>query len=131
MERRIADTRTWLSLASVLILIAGLGGALAIYRSAAVGQKPVLGYEEGDGTVYPVMPEDSKQYQRSMELYGGKANLLADQARRWFLGLWQGKTLALTIACITMLISFGVFFAANFLPPPPDPGGAQKRQGPP
>jgi hypothetical protein len=127
MKGRIADTRTWLNLASVLILVAGLGSALVIYQRAAPEAKAVLGYEEAGGSVYPVMPEDSKQYERSMELYGGKANLLADQLRRWFLGLWQGKSLALTVACITLLISLGIFFAANFLPPPPEPDG---RHGP-
>lgn len=127
MKGRI-DTRTWLNLASVLILVAGLGSALVIYQRAGSQARAVLGYEASDGTVYPVLPDDSKQYERSMELYGGKANLLADRLRRWFIGLWQGKTLALMVAAIAMVISFGFFFTANFLPPlPPDP---ESREGP-
>jgi len=63
------------------------------------------------------MPEDSKQYLRSMELYGGKANVLADELRRWFVGLWHGKSLARIIAVLTILISLGLFYAAKHLPP--------------
>ena len=62
-------------------------------------------------------PEDSKQYLRSMELYGGKANVLADEFRRWFVGLWQGKSLAFIIACTTIITSFGFFYTANRLKP--------------
>ena len=74
-----------------------------------------MGYVNEGGTLYPVMPEDSKQYQRGLELYGGKANLLVDQFRRWFGGLWQGKSLAIIIACTTIITSFGFFYAANYL----------------
>jgi hypothetical protein len=50
-----------------------------------------------------------------LELYGGKANVLANDFMRWFVGLWHGKSLAFTIACITILISFGFVFVANRL----------------
>ena len=59
------------------------------------------------------MPEDSKKYLRDLELYGGKANVLMDQFRRWFMGLWHGKSLAYTIAGITIFISLGTFYVAN------------------
>jgi hypothetical protein len=32
-----------------------------------------------------------------------------DELRRGFIGLWHGKSLAFTVACITVLVSFGVF----------------------
>lgn len=79
-----------------------------------------VGYEEGDGSVYPVMPEDSKSYQRSLELYGGKANVLADQLRRWLIGLWHGRSLAFTTAFITIVVSLVIFLAANYSLPPLD-----------
>jgi len=112
------NPRTSLYLLSGIILLAGLGSAALIYRAAANANTPgsVLGYVEGDGSVYPVMPEDSKKYLRDMELYGGKANVLADELRRWFAGLWQGKSLAYTIACISALLALGVFSAALRLP---------------
>ena len=78
MKRGIASLRACLNFLSVIILIAGLGSAVLIYRTAENNSKGVLGYEEDNGTIYPVMPEDSKSYERNMELYGGKANVLAD-----------------------------------------------------
>ncbi len=113
MKWSIADPRVYLQIISIAVLIAGLGSALVIYARAPIGSPGVLGYEEGDGTVYPVNPDDSKVYERSMELYGGKANLLADQLRRWFAGLWHGTALALIVACASVLASFCFFFAAT------------------
>jgi len=110
------NPRTFLYLLSCIILVVGLGSAAAIYRAAANTPNSVLGYAEADGSVYPVMPEDSRAYLRNMELYGGKANVLADQLRRWFTGLWQGTSLAYTIASISALLSLGLFFAALRLP---------------
>ena len=52
-----------------------------------------------------------------MELYGGKANVLADDLRRWFLGLWHGKSLALIIAVSATIMSLGLFYVANYLIP--------------
>lgn len=106
-----------LDLISVIILLVGLGSAAVIYQRAANGSDSVLGYEEGRGSAYPIMPEDSRMYLRELELYGGKANVLAYQFRRWFVGLWHGKSLAFIVACITIAISYGFFYAASHLPP--------------
>lgn len=111
MKRKIINLHTCLNLISAIVLISGLGSAILIYRTAENNSYGVLGYEEEGGYVYPIMPEDSKKYLHDLQLYGGKANVLADQFRRWFVGLWHGKSLALTVACITIFISFGVFFA--------------------
>jgi len=116
MKWKIADLHTCLNLISAIILLVGLGSAILIYWKAENNSYAVLGYEEQGGSVYPIMPEDSKKYLRDLELYGGKANVLMDELRRGFAGLWHGKSLALTVACITILISFGVFYAGNHLP---------------
>ncbi|HMK75670.1 MAG TPA: hypothetical protein VK568_05755 [Thermodesulfobacteriota bacterium] len=116
MKWKIPHLQTFLNLISAVILLGGLGGAILIYRAAENTSYGALGYETGNGSVYPIMPEDSKKYQRDLELYGGKANMLMDQLRRGFAGLWHGKSLALTVACLSILISFGVFYAANHLP---------------
>ena len=116
MKWKIAERRIFLNLIGAIILLVGLGSAILIYRTAGDDSNNILGYVGGDGSVYPVTPEDSKKYLRDMELYGGKANVLADDFRRWFVGLWHGKSLALTVACITILISAGVFYAAHHTP---------------
>lgn len=113
MKGKNTDPRTILNIISAIILLVGLGSAFLIYRTAENVPAGVLGYEQGDRGAYPVMPEDSKKYLRDLELYGGKANVLMDQFRRWFMGLWHGKSLAYTIAGITIFISLGTFYVAN------------------
>ncbi len=117
MKRKILNLETCLNLISVIVLVVGLGSSILIYRTAEDMPYGVLGYEEAGGTVYPVMPEDSKQYQHGLELYGGKANVLMDRLRRGFIGLWHGKSLAYTVACVTVFVSFGFFYVANYLLP--------------
>jgi hypothetical protein len=111
-----ADLRICLNLISAIILLVGLGTAIYIYQTADSDSGTVLGYQIIGGTVYPIMPENSKIYKHDLELYGGKAAVLADEFRRWFIGLWQGKSLALSIAVITIFISLSGFFTARHLP---------------
>jgi hypothetical protein len=116
MKWKTAYLHTCLNLISTIILLVGLGSALLIYQRAEDDSYGALGYEEGGGAVYPIMPEDSKKYLRDLELYGGKANVIMDELRRAFMGLWHGKSLAFTVACISIFMSFGVFYVANHLP---------------
>lgn len=108
------DSRTArrLNLIGVIILLAGLAGASLIHFT--VRDEPNgWGYDMTGGAYYPINPEDSKLYRHDLELYGGKAGLLADGIRRWFVGLWQGKALAKTVAMIAVCISAGLFYVAG------------------
>lgn len=111
----MSNLQTRLYLITVTILLVGLGSAVLIYLSAENDSDSVVGYEAAGGYVYPVAPEDSKRYVHDLELYGGKANVLANDFMRWFVGLWHGKSLAVTIACITIFISLGFFYIARHL----------------
>ena len=110
--------RTRLNLISAIILVIGLGSAALIYHGAGNDPYGALGYEVVDGISYPIMPENSKLYRHNLEVYGGKFNIIMDDFRRWFTGLWQGRSLALIIACTTIMISLGFFYAANYLRQP-------------
>ena len=110
-----ADLRKRLYLITTMILLAGLGSAVLIYLKAGDDSPGVFGYEAAGGQVYPISPEDSKMYKHDLELYGGKLNVLADQFMRWFAGLWHGRSLAFTVACITVVISLVFFFVAHNL----------------
>jgi len=116
------DRETRLRMVSGAILIAGLVAAIVIYAGA--GQAPVdpLGN-----------PEDSRKYLHDVELYGGKANLLATEVREWLHGLWHGKRLAFTVAVLAALVAAGVRLAAIPLPPleEPDAGGGGEGGGEP
>jgi hypothetical protein len=110
------NRKSCLNLIGAIILLVGLGSAILIYRTAEKDSRDVLGYEQGNGSVYPINPNDSKKYLRDMELYGGKENVLLDEFRRWFLGLWHGKSLAFTVGCFAIFISIGIFYTANHVP---------------
>jgi hypothetical protein len=116
MKWKIANRHTCLNLLSVVILVVGLGSATWIYRTAGNDSRNISGYEEEGGSVYPVNPEDSKKFLRDMELYGGKTSVLLYEFRVWFVGRWQGKSLAYTVACISVLISLGAYAAGKIDP---------------
>lgn len=113
MNWKILKQRTCLNLLSAIILVVGLGSAALIYQRAGNDQYGGLGSGVVDGTIYPIMPENSKLYRHNLEVYGGKLSVIMDDFRRWFVGLWQGKSLALIIACTTMIVSLGFFYKAN------------------
>jgi hypothetical protein len=58
-------------------------------------------------------PEDTKKYLRDLELYGGKANVLATELRRGFERLWQGRRLAVTLAGLTLLLAGPLWVAGR------------------
>jgi len=91
------------------ILAVGFASAFIIYLTAGVAPENPLGYE----------PLKTKKYVHDLELYGGKANVLAAEFREWFAGLWYGRNLAYTVAVITVLIVFVIRFLATPLPPAP------------
>ncbi len=95
------------------ILCAGCAAALFIYLTAAPPSDPL-----GERL------EDSKRYLRQMEIYGGKANVLASEIRERFAGLWHGRALAFTVGGLSALLALAVFGVLRPLPPPVDPGGA-------
>jgi hypothetical protein len=102
------DPEKRVRLVVVAILSLGLSAALLIYRTAPELDDNPLGDQL----------DNSKAYLRSIELYGGKANLLATQFTRWFGALWHGKSLAFTVAVISLLVALLYYFLAT--PPPPE-----------
>ena len=116
MKRKVADLRESLILIGAIIMLVGLGSAILIYQSAGNDSDSVLGYEIIGGSAYPIRPEDSRIYRRDLELYGGKAAVVVDDFKRWFVELWHGKSFAFMVAAISIFISFIIFFIANRLP---------------
>jgi len=116
MKCKTMNLQTRLYIISAIILLVGLSGSIWIYLAAENDSKRVLGYEIVGGNAYLITPDNSKEYVHDLELYGGKANVLANEFMRWFVGLWHGKTLAFTVACITIFISLGIFFFARTSP---------------
>jgi hypothetical protein len=132
MKWKITNRQRRLYLIPAMILLVGLGDAVVIYLTAGNDSDGGSGYEIIGGQVFPVSPEDTKTYNHNVELYGGKMNLLAGDLSRWFAGLWHGRSLAFTVACMTLLISFGFFFVTKYLPSDlePDARDENSRAGP-
>ena len=101
-----ANRQTRLYLIATVILLVGLSSALPIY---------FLTENEPESTLIHEF-ENSKMYTHNLEVYGGKLNVFADDFIRWFVGLWYGRSLAYTVACLSIFISLGCFFVAYNLP---------------
>jgi hypothetical protein len=102
MIGKSSTTHLRYKLITSLMLFAGLGSAVVIYLTAGNPDEYTLVNEF----------EGSKRYAHDLELYGGKANVLADKFAHWFEGLWHGQTLAFTVAFLTVVISAGYFLVA-------------------
>jgi hypothetical protein len=96
------------------ILVLGFAAAVVIYLTARPPSDNPLGYD----------PLDTKKYLHDLEVYGGKANVVAAQFRAWFDGLWHGKQLAFTVAVISVIAAGGFKFFATPLPPDGEATGA-------
>jgi len=86
------------------ILAAGFVAAVVIWVVAGPDPEDAPGYD----------PMQNKMYLHDLELYGGKANLLAAEFREWFVGLWQGRSLAFTVAVLTVLVVLTLRFLARY-----------------
>ncbi|HVU35704.1 MAG TPA: hypothetical protein VHE61_19850 [Opitutaceae bacterium] len=103
MERKTAKRIT------VGILAVGLTTALVIYLFPPDAASNPLGYD----------PLTNKRYLRDLRVYGGRANVMTAQFLQWFSSLWQGQTLAYTIAVLTG-VTAAVFWFFATLPPAAD-----------
>ncbi len=96
-----------------VILVLGLASSAAIYVAADREQEEGQQYEIIGGKIYPGGNERSKAYRHNLEVFGGKAAVLADDFNRWFESLWQGRTLAFTVGFISALTAFGFFLGGR------------------
>ena len=113
MKWDLSNKQVRLNLICALLLVLGLGSAWVIYITTPVEPDNLSGYEVIGGRVYPTVP--SKLYTRNLELYGGQWAVLADDLTRWFDGIWQGKSLAVTIACVATITASVIFFFNNYV----------------
>ncbi len=100
---------------TVLLLAAGLGGALLL----ALLLPPEEPNPLGD-------PMDSSKYLHDLKAIGGEANVLSAQFQDWFAGLWHGPALARTVVVLTLAVTL----AFRFLAMPPGPAAGPVREKP-
>ncbi len=100
--------RTVIHDCGVAILLGGLIGAVLIYVFADTDGAPDSAREIVSG----------RMYQHNVELMGGKFAVYADQFSQWFAGLWQGRSLAFTVATLTVAIALACFGVARLMSGP-------------
>lgn len=57
--------------------------------------------------------ENSRRFSLEVQRMGGRMALVAHDLSSWFAGLWQGRQLAWTVACITIVIAAGYYMIAS------------------
>jgi hypothetical protein len=99
--------RTYLIIASLVVLVAGSAAALALYVTAE--DEPAATAE----TALLLSPGSSKTYVRDLQRFGGRSAVLFDEFLRWFDGLWHGKALARTVAVLSALLALALYLVAR------------------
>ena len=110
----ISPVKKRLYAACAFVFAAGLACAGWIYSRADGGPDLSGAYQiiVVDGVPTPIAPNESKAYQRELQRYGGRMAVLFDDLGRWWDGLWRGKSLALTVAFLSVLVSLALYFVA-------------------
>jgi hypothetical protein len=104
MRLRIYGPLTRCYIITAAILLVGFGSAVTICLTAVEApDDPFAEFEK------------SKKFAYELERMGGKAAIVANDFNKWFVGLWQGETLAYTVAVITIIIAAGYYFIATGL----------------
>ena len=88
----------------VSILVIGFGSSVFIYLFAKPEPDNPLGYD----------PLHTKMYIHELQVYGGTWSVMAAEFEQWFAGLWYGKSLAYTIACITLFLAIIIWYIGSF-----------------
>jgi len=110
----ISPMKKRLYAACAAVLVAGFACAAWIWVKA--GDEPDLSgaYQiiVVNGVPQAIAPNESKAYTRDLQRYGGRMAVVFDDIGRWWSGLWHGRSLALTVAFISVLASLALYFVA-------------------
>jgi hypothetical protein len=102
-----AQLRSRLNWLGVVVLVAGLGSAVLIWRAQDRIEREAEAAQSADPAA-PLSPLDSRKQVRDVEMYYGKLGVLVEEAKE----LLHGKPLAKTIAVVTVLTATGLFLVA-------------------
>jgi hypothetical protein len=101
------------NLLGLMILLVGFGNAVLIWQAQDRIDEQDRRGGATDRAGAPLAPDDSRRYTHDMELYSGETGLLMDKWSRWFEGLAHGKSLAKTIAVLSVVAASACFFTAR------------------
>lgn len=106
------NRRKRLYIIAAVILLLGWSAALIIYLNAGDDARG----PDDEGRVIEMRGRGSKMYRHDLESYGGKWSVAADDLVAWFEGLWEGRSLAATVAFIAGSVALGIFIVARHTP---------------
>ncbi len=109
------NLRSRLCLIAGGILLAGLASGASVYVTATDADADAVAYEIIDGSTVPIFQDDTQRHLRDVELYGGRAAVLANDFNRWFIGLRHGRMLAYTLGALTIGCALACFWAGSLL----------------
>ena len=92
---------------AAIILLVGLTCSVLIYLYAEKSKESTMITDF----------EHSKRYRHDLELTGGKGIVALSNFMKWFESLWEGETLAFTLAGLSIFSSLVVFLIAKTSPP--------------
>jgi len=99
------------SIAALFILAFGLGAGVTIYFTA---EEPApSAYTLVGDTAYAYDPTMSKTYVSQLQRFGGRTAVLFDEFNRWFASLWLGRTLGITLVCLSVGVALVLFWIAR------------------
>lgn len=98
-QRSLSQSR--LIRSGIAILAAGLSLSLYVFLSRTDEAEPMLELQS------------SKKFVREVELYGGKANLVAIELTEAIASVWHGRSLAYVIAVVSLGAAAGCLYAAS------------------
>jgi hypothetical protein len=102
MRNTASKLKIRLYFSSAITFLVGISSSIAIYLTAQDAPESVF-YEY----------EHSKRFRHDMEVAGGKLNMLASEMYKEFIGLFEGRTLAYTVAIITIIVCIALIYIAN------------------
>jgi hypothetical protein len=105
----LAQARSALTWLAVVVLVAGLGSAVLIWRAQDRLDREAEA-AQADPTA-PLLPLDSRRQMRDVEMYYGKLGVLTEEAAE----LLHGKPLAKTIGVVSVFTAAGLFLVAGRL----------------
>jgi hypothetical protein len=97
-----------LNISATLTLVVGVIASTAIYLTASHEDQSALVNEF----------QNSKAYRHELEAYGGKLSVVSDELTRWFTSLWQGESLAFTVAVMAVATAALLLWLARRIPVP-------------
>jgi hypothetical protein len=102
-----AQLRSRINWLGVVVLVAGLGSAVLIWRAQDRIEREAEAAQSADPAA-PLSPLDSRRQVRDVEMYYGKLGVLMEEAEE----LLHGKPLAKTIAVVSVFTATGLFLVA-------------------